>query len=119
VFWTLGSAERSRKKRHAWLTCVAILHALIYHSRYHESFVTDSALADTLDPENVKCRKLRRLAKGVLQDAWAMWRKENRKDRELSPNNFFKGAKYNETAIHALTKRYVGRIDAAIRPVLS
>lgn len=110
---------KPRERRHALLTCSAIAWSCIEESGLLRSWYDSIERSPgKLSIEKKSCEGLFKTIRELFFACWTRWRKENRKDQTLSPNNFFKSSYWNKKLMKQFTRKFRGKIQRAVQKAL-
>lgn len=104
----------SRMRKHALFTVASIFHDIVKNSKHVKKLLGSTHIINLINPKESNCNELKKIVKLIFKDCWACWRKENKKDPTLSPNNFFKSDKWNSGLRKKLARKYLRPGNRAI-----
>jgi hypothetical protein len=84
-----------RMRKHSLFTVASIYHDIVRKSKHYKQLLASTHSVNSIDIANSRCELLEKIVKAIFKDCWSNWRKENKKDPTLSPNNFFKSERWN------------------------
>lgn len=108
---------KPRMRRHALFTVAAILHDTVVSGRHYGKIKSATGTVNHIWgtrywPQH--SYKLKKITQKIFKDCWSIWRKENKKDPTLSPNNFFKNDKWNDIVREKFVHKYSRSVNAAV-----
>jgi len=105
----------SRMRTHTLLSVGSIFYAILYNSKYYKRLLNMPNTLNTINANDSNLIKLDKIIEKIFNDCWLSWRKVNKKDPTLSPNNFFKSEKWNVLLHKRLVKKYLRSGNVALR----
>ncbi|HHT9133902.1 MAG TPA: AIPR family protein [Candidatus Avalokitesvara rifleensis] len=108
---------KPRMRKHAILTVASILYGTIDSGKYYNKMKCSTGVINNIwgmrnQPQH--SHKLKKITQRIFKDCWSIWRKENKKDPTLSPNNFFKSEQWNSIVRKKLVRKYSRAANAAV-----
>jgi len=111
---------KPRQRRHALLTCLAVAWKCTEESRFaREWFSAVEQTPSKLSVNSRSAKDLQEAVKKLFRACWTRWRKENRRDKTLSPNNFFKSREWNEVLLRQFCPRFRREIQQSAQKAMA
>lgn len=109
-----------RERNHALLSCLAIAWSCLEsHKDIKKWFLINKNTPYKFSLENRSSKDFKKTIQELFKEVWKKWQEENRRDKTLSPNNFFKSSKWNNILLKKFVPKFRSKIQKTVRLMLA